>query len=76
MRILKVVWNDAWSDDSEEYTKKAIRKAHGPFVQTSVGLEVVNDKQGITLAGDYDADGAYHRVLFIPKGIIKSVVVL
>jgi hypothetical protein len=76
MRIIKVTWNDAWQGGFEEFTRKQVRKAHGAFVQTSVGYEAAADKTGITLAGCVDEDGAFHRVLFIPRGMVKTVTVL
>lgn len=74
MKIVLVTWHDAWGDN-EFHDHDELDALHHPKVAQSVGFLLKRDKTGITLCGCVD-DKTYDRVMFIPHGMVKSVVTI
>lgn len=72
--IALVEWIDAWASQAG-HTAEELDDEHRGKPTNSVGFLVLQDKHGIMLAGCADDDG-FDRVLFIPAGIVKSVLIL
>lgn len=70
MRIVEVVWDDAWVDDSEVSVKKA--KNHKAIRTRTVGCLIADNEHGLTIATDtYEKDKKTVKIVnFIPHGMI------
>lgn len=72
MKVVEVVWDDAWVDTSEITVKKA--KTIKPIRTISVGFLVAENEHGIVMATDtYKGDKKNARVYnHIPWGMVVS----
>ena len=73
--LVVVTWNDAWSSQAG-HDADEIENDHKPHVNYSAGFLVKADRVGVTIAGCYDVKSdapSYDRVLFVPRGMVKSV---
>lgn len=75
MRIVEVTWLDAHAA-LEALSAADIKAFHRACSTYSVGYEIQNDASGISLGGDFDEDGIFDRLTFIPKGMIEKITVL
>jgi hypothetical protein len=73
-----VVWHDAHST-LEELNEQDIQKGHKPNVIHTSGYLVVEDADGISIAGEWlpanksDTYETYRNITFIPRPLVQSV---
>jgi hypothetical protein len=72
MKLIEVTWRDAHSS-FETLSADELEDFHKPCITRSVGYELRNDPDGISLAGCEDEDGEWDRPLFIDRGMIVNV---
>ena len=77
-----VVWDDAHGQAGGEYTAEDIvRDYHQPVVCRSFGLLIHDDAKGVTIASEItnpeaDDEPTYRGLGFIPRGMLKELIVL
>lgn len=71
--LVVVRWIDAWGDMTTAVDMAEALRAHKPEVVTTLGYVLVDDAEGIQLAGEICDDGTYRARSFIPRGMVKSV---
>lgn len=72
--LVLVMWADAWSKDAWCDRETAETSTVGGEPCINVGWVVRHDKEGIMLAGSMSVnDRTIGNLMFIPKGMIKSV---
>jgi len=73
MRLVKVLWDDAYSLPDDWHDLPLDPPASRPMV--SVGFIVAESKWGLSVAQTYDKQGdSCAGVIVIPRGMIKKVV--
>lgn len=71
-----VVWEDAWSNTSNNWTAKEVVK-QSPCILRSVGFLLQDDETGVSLALEYEESvGSYRKVQHIPRQSIQKVIYL
>ena len=72
MKVVEVLWGDAWCSTGEVSFKKA--KSLKPVMRTSVGYLVAENDDGVVLAMDKFEDDAetVHTHALIPWGWIEG----
>jgi hypothetical protein len=77
MKLVKVIWNDAFTDLTK-HVYSAAEINHEPAVLESVGWLLREDEIGITIAQDKitGEEFTYRNVGFIPRGMIVNIVTL
>lgn len=76
MRILEVIWHDAHSEGRSWTSRDLSEIDDAPLEVRSIGYELLPGKRGhLVLAQSLVTDNVDH-VLFIPKGMVRRVVVL
>jgi hypothetical protein len=75
------VWDDAHGQTAGEYTvEEIIRDHHDPAVIRTFGLLVHDDERGVTVAQEITSDGdggpTYRGLGFIPRGMLKELIML
>lgn len=68
-----LVWEDAWSSASWVWPEDAKRQHGEPYTVHEMGCVVKVDRAGITLTSARKQEGSFRGVMFIPKGMIKTV---
>ncbi len=75
---VKVIWEDAWSDRSQLATPEQA-ETFGGLESFTIGFMLANNKSGVslgqTLVPEINKE-EYRSTFFIPKGMIKKIVVL
>lgn len=72
--LAQVMWDDAHGSATVQYEAHEI--PHAPVVITTYGLLLRDDTAGITVAGEFVADGTFRAVTFIPRGMVRKVTLL
>lgn len=77
MKLVKVVWNDAWSNMTKHVFSEA-EINHNPIIMESIGWLLKEDEVGVTIATDRvtGEEFTFRGVGFIPRGMIVDVVTL
>lgn len=74
--ITVVEWDDAWQDQENFNTKHGIEVTHAPMDVQTMGMLVVDDEEGISLANErstQDGSDVYRGRSFIPRQMVKEV---
>ena len=76
MKIVKVVWEDAWSSSESDWTRAMLQK-EPKMMLTSVGYLINDGPDGMDLGMEYcPAQENYRKIQHIPKQYIVSFVTL
>jgi hypothetical protein len=78
-QVIAVKWKDAHSSLTEFEAGELLPKLHKPWLRWTVGIMLLEDDSGISLATDllHDLNGGddtYQGHCFIPKGMIVETV--
>lgn len=76
-----VIWDDAHGRAGGEYTAEEIsRDLHQPAVIKTFGLLLQDDERGVTLVQEItsgeDETTTYRGVGFVPRGMVREVILL
>ena len=72
LKIAFVKWQDSWSNQRDYWTPNDLAKEQ-PKILWSTGIVVQDDKQGVTLAIEKDAEhDRYRHIQHIPRQAIHS----
>lgn len=72
LRLVKVIWNDAWANKDDEVSLEDIARTHAPVVVTTIGWYLYEDKEGLSVANEM-YETKFRGRTFIPKPLIVSI---
>lgn len=72
MKLLRIEWSDAWSDNTWS-TREEMQGQCEPVGIVTVGYEVEQNSNGILVASKIGANGTLGNVSFIPRVNIRSI---
>ena len=73
LKLVEVVWNDAWYDDNTSTRADSIEHAR-PFRTCTIGYLVANEKAGVMLSRDfYPSTNEFKHRHFIPSEMMVSM---
>lgn len=72
--LVAVVWADAHGSATDTYGERDI--PHAPVYIATVGWELRSDEEGISVSNEFCGDADYRGITFIPRALVKSVLVL
>lgn len=73
MKVVEVVWDDAWTDDGD-FDDAKVSAEHKPIRLRVVGHLVKQTEAGVSLAMETAHEGDDYRVVrFIPTGMIVKI---
>ena len=73
MKVVRVTWHDAYSCCTEPHDHSFIPR---DYTINSVGFLLKKSKKGVLIAMELHPEGAYHHILFVPRGVVQKVKVL
>jgi hypothetical protein len=73
LRLVKVVWEDAWGDKTDEINVEDVAASHTAKKVVTVGWLLLDDASGVSVANEDCGRGWFRGRTFIPRGMNPKV---